>query len=155
MTRGTIFAGGGYGWVIQPSLPKAAKAWRKSIRKLIEEQKIDALAFSGSSGSAAAFSIGSYIKIPLIYVRKPEEVSHGRAIECNMYEPISRYLIVDDFVCSGKTIKYIYRKIEEYSRSFKNDIRCAGVWLYDDSGEFAGDTIEVKKDIHLPVFLHE
>lgn len=110
----------GYGWTgIKPyTFATRMILANKRFSQLREELGVDAIAFSGSSGCAAAFNIASRSKIPLIYVRKAKEVSHGCKVECNHDTlQIKKYLIVDDFVDSGATIDYIVHSIEKHAKS--------------------------------------
>ena len=105
-----------YGWIGMPP-SEFAERMRLSIirfRALKDYLKIDAIAFSGSSGCAIAFVLAAEFKIPLIYVRKDGEKSHGGSmVECNDRRAIIKeYLIVDDFVDSGNTVNHIIQSIE-------------------------------------------
>lgn len=92
-------------------LPTFAKILRESvatIKKYQKRHKIDAIAFTGTSGAALAYPLSLRLKLPLICVRK--EKSHARlSVEGNY--SATKYLIVDDFISSGKTIKSIRQKI--------------------------------------------
>lgn len=109
---------GGYGWTgenpikLRNMLIKANDAFTK-LRKTL---KFDAIAFSGSSGAAIAFPLAVSHKIPVIYVRKANEQSHGNMVECNGENPIKNYLIVDDFISSGDTVAWIANQIKSYAR---------------------------------------
>lgn len=126
----------GYGWT---GMAPAEFAVRMKLAstcfvRLKKELKFDAIAFSGSSGSAVAFSLAAKHKIPLIYVRKRNEKSHSYSqVECNVKDlQIKTYLIVDDFVDSGATLDYITNTITKFAK--KNDAYPAeqvGVLCYD------------------------
>lgn len=99
-----ILPRGDYGWSrmgigeFQSVIEKSASA----VNEMFERKEFDAIAFTGSSGAALAFFISAQYGIPLIYVRKTGEKSHGQKIESNSFSPIRKYLIVDDFIDSGK-----------------------------------------------------
>jgi len=104
----------GYGWTDMSTANLAAtlKSAGRAFGKLRKELKFDAIAFTGSSGAAIAFYLAIEHEIPLIYVRKEAEESHGNIIEgTTMAGTIKKYLIVDDFVCSGATVCRIIKAI--------------------------------------------
>jgi orotate phosphoribosyltransferase-like protein len=103
-----------------------------NLRKKLE---FDALAFTGSSGACIAFTMSVALNIPIIYVRKEDEKAHGQAIECNSTRRIHKYLIVDDFIASGVTVKRIHAGIEldAKEKSLKAPT-CVGIYLYDSTG---------------------
>ena len=106
------------------------------ISNLREKLKFDALAFTGSSGSCVAFTMSVALNIPVIYVRKEGEQSHGAVVESNSgAQRIGKYLIVDDFIASGSTVRKIYTGIEldSKNRSLKAPT-CVGIYLYDSCG---------------------
>lgn len=125
-----------YGWTGMSPFVFAERMKLASIRfrALKKELKFDAVAFCGSSGCAVAFNLASKHKIPLIYVRKENEKSHScTKVECNGHgEQIKKYLIVDDFPDSGRTVQYIVDTIRNHAK--KNDAYPAepvGVLCYD------------------------
>lgn len=102
-------------------LPQAVKEVRSLRRKL----GFDAIAFTGSSGAALAFPLSFLLELPLIHVRKGRSHYYGGAIEGTISS--KRYLIVDDFIESGSTIRRIIRKIDS---ALNNQAQPVGVYLY-------------------------
>lgn len=100
----------------------------------LEKLKPDALAYCGSSGAAFAFIAGVFHQLPVIVVRKEGERSHGSRVDSNATVPILTYIIVDDFICSGSTVKHIVHEIDAAAEKYKN-IRpeCQGIFLYASS----------------------
>jgi adenine/guanine phosphoribosyltransferase-like PRPP-binding protein len=97
----------------------------------IEQLKPDALAYSGHSGAAFAFIAGVFHQLPIINVRKVGEQSHGSAIDSNSTEPIRTYLVVDDFINTGATVKHIIRSIDRAAAKYNNHRpKCMGIFLY-------------------------
>jgi len=133
-TLGSI---GGYGWTgenptkLRNILIKANDAFVK-LRKTL---KFDAIAFSGSSGAVIAFPLAVSHEIPVIYVRKANEQSHGFAVECNGEDQIKKYLIVDDFIASGATIDWIANQVKAYARG---PVKLVGVFCFSDSDQRGG-----------------
>lgn len=108
------------------------------------EVPFQAIAFRGASGAAMAYPISAQLNIPLIYVRKPREQSHGDNIEGTNRE-ITKYIIVDDFIETGKTIKDIIKAIDDAADRYYDlhcPIKCVGIVLYaeqDPDSEFHKD----------------
>lgn len=130
-------SGGGYGWAgMDPiAFHTAMLATSRKMKELKEEYKIDALAFTGSSGAAAAFVLGFKHNMHLIYVRKEGEKCHGSNIEFNGESHIRKYLIVDDFIGQGTTVKRIITRIDEYCKSNGcHKAKPVGVLLFDTAG---------------------
>ena len=90
-------------------------------RKIYTRTPFDTIAFRGSSGAAMAFPLSLTLQIPCIYVRKPNEQSHGNRIE-GPWKVVHTYLIIDDFISEGKTIKAIVDALPELS--------CIGALMY-------------------------
>ena len=110
-----------YGWMGMSSSEFAhrMKLAGKRFAVLKKELKFDAIAFSGSSGCAIAFTLAAKHKIPLIYVRKNGEKAHSNStVECNhKHLVVKKYLIVDDFVDSGRTIEWIVHSIDKHAKA--------------------------------------
>jgi hypothetical protein len=119
VTKKRIFPLGssGYGWTgLSPEqLSDRLIRAGEEIAKLQQKLKFDAVAFCGSSGAAIGFHVAIRHKIPVIYVRKKDEESHGGDVECNMPggKNVKKYLIVDDFISTGRTVEYIVEQITE------------------------------------------
>lgn len=128
--------GGGYGWMEMNPRTMAVRLQDATIKlgERIEELKPDALAYCGHSGAAFAFIAGVFHQLPIINVRKDGEESHGTHIDSNSTKPIRSYIIVDDFICSGSTVKHIVRSINEAADKYDNARPdCLGIFLYSTS----------------------
>lgn len=130
MTRSGYKGGSLYGWTGNPTveLHQQLDALNDTIEYLIDVHKIDSLAFSGSSGAAAAFYLAFKHKLGLVYVRKIGENSHGEPLEVN--QESSRCVIVDDFVATGATIRHIISTINAEAEGL---IECVGIVVYDSN----------------------
>lgn len=85
----------------------------------------EAIAFTGMSGAIMAPMIAARLGVPLILVRKPFDNSHsGRRVE-GAYDA-DTYLIVDDFISSGDTVRNIVQEILAVNAK----ARCVGVYSY-------------------------
>ena len=121
-------------------LPQAVK----EVRRLRRELGFDAIAFTGSSGAALAFPLSFQLQIPLIHVRKGSSHYYGGAIEGTVSS--KKYLIVDDFIESGSTIKRIIRKIKSV---LKEQAQPVGIYLYVNSNR---EDVFSYKDKKIPVY---
>lgn len=95
-----------YGKQFLELVPKAVKKLR-AIKRLYP---FDAIAFRGSSGAALAFPLSFLMKMPLIHVRKGSSHYSG-TIEGTISS--KRYIIIDDFIDRGTTIKKIISEIKK------------------------------------------
>jgi len=123
-----------YGWMIHEPEHLA-----KVLRRAVDEFRMhvlympDAIAYIGSSGSAIAFLLAERYALPIIYVRKKGEKSHGRKVEVNTGRPIADYMIVDDFVRTGETVRSIKTRVERHARSEMGHAKgpkCLGVYCW-------------------------
>lgn len=99
---------------------------------VMRETGAQAVAVTGKSGLSLAFATLMLINFPLIVVRKRGENSHGNPIEGTTGIEIRKYVILDDFVSSGATIKTIIGSIEELNACNRSErtVRCVGVLQY-------------------------
>jgi hypothetical protein len=110
-----------------PKFKRTIKRAVPKIRKFRKSHPFDAIAFCGFSGGPIAGILSHRLSIPLIAVRKKGEKYHG----CN---PIGltgadRYIIIDDLIASGDTIRWIKASIAKWSPNSK----LVGIALFDDS----------------------
>lgn len=96
-----------YGKQFLKLVPLAAKKLRSIKRKY----PFDAIAFRGSSGAALAFPLSYLLKLPLIHVRKGESHYGSGTIEGTISS--KRYIIIDDFIDRGTTVKKIISEIKK------------------------------------------
>lgn len=114
------------------SLASRVKRVAKNLVKLRKKLKFDAIAFRGSSGSSLAFPVSVMTGIDLIYVRK-EKQHHGMPVE-GTSKNVRRYIILDDFISRGDTMRSILGAInhlnkDEYDE--KEHAHCVGIALWD------------------------
>jgi adenine/guanine phosphoribosyltransferase-like PRPP-binding protein len=86
---------------------------------LLQKYQFDTIAFTGMSGAAMAYILAYKLGLQLLCVRKKTDGSHfhrsyqfrdtGLVCEGNLGS--KRYLIVDDFISTGNTIKYIVESV--------------------------------------------
>ena len=97
----------------------------KEVRRLRRELGFDSIAFTGSSGAALAFPLSYLLKIPLVHVRKGRSHYGNGEIEGTI--STKKYLIVDDFIDRGNTVKRIIKKIEN---ELGDQAHPVGIYLY-------------------------
>lgn len=90
---------------------KSIERWRQGIGGL------DFIAVSGASGLSVGAVVAYELGLPCVIVRKPEEArnSHcGGQMVCPGYlhKDSGKYVIVDDFIGGGNTVKYIQRTLD-------------------------------------------
>ena len=108
--------------VIIPNMRRKAVV---GILDALEDEEFDSVAVSGTSGLGIG-SIIAYLKdVGLSVIRKSTANCHsGNKVETT--EVVKRYIIVDDLVDSGKTL----RRIVKGMRREHPDAICVGVYLY-------------------------
>lgn len=94
------------------------------VSLLLSQYKFDAIAFTGTSGAAVAYPLSLTLGLPLICVRK-EKSHYSDTIEG--VTSSKKYIIVDDFISSGETIKRIIREISNTNSKSKP----VGIILYN------------------------
>lgn len=91
------------------------------LRKIADQ--FDSIACCGVSGLMVVGQIGELLNKNIIIVRKDEK--RYSEFRTEGVAPF-RYVVVDDLVCSGTTIKHIVNVIrDEYPRA-----RCVGAYMY-------------------------
>lgn len=108
---------------------KLVPAAVKKLRAIKRKYPFDAIAFRGSSGAALAFPLSYFLKLPLIHVRKGNSHYGSGAIEGTISS--KKYVIIDDFIDSGATVKKIIREVSK-----EMDAKPAAICLYA-SGQYA------------------
>lgn len=111
---------------------------RERIAEAVEALKdvhFDAIAVRGTSGltfgSILAFTMDKHI----IVSRKPKDMSHSpyeveipRGIRC------MRYIVVDDFICSGRTLQDTIKSIVDNGGPLGKSLTLVGVFCYGGAG---------------------
>lgn len=104
----------------QPNLPSTVK---RSLKVLKEYQdQFDCIAVRGTSGLIMGSILSFVLKKPLIVVRKPkaQESTHASyEVECSITE--GTYLIVDDIIGSGDTVRTIQTQIAKHHPEVKSN----------------------------------
>src|SRR5258706_474101 len=116
----TDYLGKVYSMEFLKLVPKAVK----KIRAIKRKHPFDAIAFTGSSGAALAFPLSYLLKLPLIHVRKGKSHYGGGQIEGTISS--KRYLIIDDFIETGASIRRVIKAVN----SELDDAKPVAICLY-------------------------
>lgn len=104
----TIFSPGNF--------KELVKKTSKAVSKLKRRLKFQCLAATGNSGLLLAGAISYKLGMPLLIVRKPGDSCHD-TLKVNGYRTngTCRYLILDDLIASGDTVRRIVKEIDKAS----------------------------------------
>ena len=115
----------------------------KCCKEILENEiSFDSIACCGISGLLIAPVVAEKIKKNLIVVRKKNDTRYSPF----QYEGVipKTYIIIDDLVCSGKTIKHIMNTIQEDCPNAK----CFGVYCFlKDKCAYKTDKTLCKKEL--------
>lgn len=110
------------------ALQETVKQAIKYLQQINEKYPFDFIAFTGNSGAGLSFILNYLTKYPIVLVRKSSDKTHGYEIEgTNIKCNGKKYLIVDDLIDSGNTVKFITSKLLDRCNS-----KCSAVYLYND-----------------------
>lgn len=105
---------------------KHVKETIDAVRKYKKKNPVDAIAFTGTSGAAYAYPVSLAVGLPLICVRKPGSQHYGTGIEgCRNAKS---YIIIDDFISSGATLRRIIKMVKKTS----HEAQLKAIFLYSD-----------------------
>lgn len=110
-------------------IPTISAEGRKTVVKRalehLQHVDFDSIAFTGMSGALLAPTLAYVLDKELIAVRKPDSATHSfHKIEGPKHP--KRYVIVDDFICSGGTMEGIIMRVKQ----FAPNAECVGVYEY-------------------------
>jgi len=104
----------------------------KRLRELDGHTPFDSIAFTGVSGAALAFPLALALDKTLLCVRKKKSESSHSPFEVEGNYSSECYVIVDDFISSGKTVMEIQRSIDSNVGDMAKPV---AVYLYRDYGD--------------------
>lgn len=117
-----------------------------AISAMVAETGATSVVVHGNSGVSCGFAalMLSAVDFNIVLLRKDNDNSHGSPIEGPQGHRVGRYIILDDFVATGTTMKRIRDKIAvlHEQRGVTGDMpECVGIVLYgytiSDSFKFA------------------
>lgn len=124
--------------------------YERTLRKASKDirtwgRDFQAIAFTGVSGAAIAFPLGRALRKSLICVRKEGARSHSEHdVEGDVNA--STYIIVDDFVETGSTVKTIQARIAEAGG---NGV-CVGLYTYCSTLDDDAVAAHYFPNLHIP-----
>lgn len=98
----------------------------KALVARLRRRGFDTIACRGLSGMVVAPTVAYLLDKQVLVVRKSVADNHSRSWVESSGEP-RRYIIIDDFVFDGHTVKAIADRVAERYPAAK----CAGVYCYD------------------------
>jgi adenine/guanine phosphoribosyltransferase-like PRPP-binding protein len=98
-------------------IPRAAK--------LLKDVEFDAIAFRGMSGCLFAAPLAYKMGKPMLMVRKPGMSHTTMTVEGD--KTARTYIIVDDFLDTGRTVQDIIKALEYWTMSSGHELHCVGV----------------------------
>lgn len=122
---------------------RVAKALKHMIPKAMQLTGADAVVVRGTSGVSAAFAALVYVDFNLVHLRKQNDGAHGAPVEG--HQPFSKYLILDDFIDTGDTVRGIIADLDGLAKQQGVEVECVGALMYG-SDAFASE------DMNLPVW---
>jgi orotate phosphoribosyltransferase len=143
--------------------PERARRTISGMVKLIKLSGVDfdTIVFRGMSGALIAPTVAHRLKKCITISRKENDSSHngGGIIEGNV--DIQKYIILDDFISTGNTIKAILLAFQR-SCIFREKLvkpKCVGVFLYRSSSSSPfvieeGEDGNFPNKISIPIFSH-
>jgi adenine/guanine phosphoribosyltransferase-like PRPP-binding protein len=94
--------------------PSALQDAINASRDILKKYTFDAFAFRGMSGALLAAPFALAFDKGLILVRKENDNSHSRMLVEGMHTA-KQYVIIDDFIASGATIRAILKDVEVFA----------------------------------------
>lgn len=131
-------------------LRETAQAIAARLPTLMAELDAGTIVVTGKSGVSLGFAVAMLLDFPLVVVRKSGEASHGSDVEGPNGHIVGRYIVLDDFVQSGTTIRTIADKLSNRaSTSGLAPVECVGVLCY--SGQYDSPRWLTVHGLNVPV----
>ena len=113
------------------------RACRKRIGEIHKTHPFQAIVATGLSGASIAYPLSYLTGIPVFYIRKEGDTTHGAAMElAHQIEGVRGYLIVDDLIESGNTLLRLLQTMHNFDyindRSQRTRLSCVGILLYNN-----------------------
>lgn len=107
-----------------------------AISDMVAETGATSVVVHGNSGVSCGFAalMLSAVDFNIVLLRKDNDNSHGSPIEGPQGHRLGRYIILDDFVATGRTMNLIRHKIatlhKQYGPGDAPAPECVGIVLY-------------------------
>lgn len=104
------------------------------VSRLSEFEEFDAIAFCGNSGALVGSPVAFLAKKDVLVVRKDKEKNqhHSAALVEGLDLSDKKFIIIDDFMSSGNTIKFIRNTV---IKAFPT-ATLVGILLYKDTSSY-------------------
>lgn len=107
-----------------------------AIKKLRETVTFSHIVATGSSGQSITWPVAYKLGIPVCIVRKEGEKSHAGLV--TGYGDMEDYVILDDFIGTGTTVKRVldtiaerFKETREWCPAAEGEPKCKAIVLYD------------------------
>lgn len=114
------------------------KAVERTRVRLCDLPAFDAIAFTGLSGSVIAGAVGLAMNKYLYCVRKDGESRHS-GYQCEGPGTGLRYVIIDDFISTGSTLRRIVEMVQAHT---DNSAKCVGAYMWRDDELLSKEKLE-------------
>jgi orotate phosphoribosyltransferase-like protein len=99
--------------------------------------EFDTIVVCGLSGVVVGSPVALRLCKPLVIIRKADDtnIHHcgGQIVNPYRLERSRRYLILDDFISSGRTVKYIHDRVTlALKHALDGQPKCVGACLYEE-----------------------
>lgn len=120
--------GAGY---LSPAFAPSLKFMAADLRVVVKNHPVDTLIGTGLSGALVVPYLGRALRKNWGVVRKPGDSAHSR----HLFEGTlgARWMLVDDLVDTGKTVKRVVEAIQELKDVTGHETEFIGMWGYDDT----------------------
>jgi hypothetical protein len=115
--------------------PIVVKKMSKAINEFRRSYPVEAIAFTGVSGSAMAFPISYELNLSLVCIRRHTDPCHFDGGSYEGMAGIKNYIIVDDMIDTGSTVRYIQEEVRNKSPK----AICQGIFLFNDAGNLVSE----------------
>jgi orotate phosphoribosyltransferase len=141
-----------YSRVFDPqAFPKVVAAFVDKVRELAaHDPSIKAIAACGNSGVPVAAAASCLTGLSLIVVRKANEPLTHSGSRVTGYIGEGRYIIVDDLIDSGGTLRNIDESIRACRDGFPGTLEPAIVVLYQ-AGDYPRDPFIFRPDLRVDI----
>lgn len=100
----------------------------EEAREYCIKHRVEAIAFSGMSGAAAAYPVCYLTGLAPLNIRKDSDSTHSSTnVEGPDNRTVTRYIILDDLIDSGRTMRHIITKLDGKGLP---PSACAGILLW-------------------------
>ena len=112
--------------------------------------RFDAIAFRGFSGAIVAPAVAMLFGKPLMLIRKETRNSHGEIYEGSKRVNL-RYIIIDDFIATGKTLEAIMQVVNRHVFN----AHLVAVFFYNGASMHTYEAFDFAHEQQIPIYYLE